>query len=91
MYGSISFYDGQALLGLLETVAWVVFLAVVLSVFVKIKTVSKQNRQILILLFVAWALVSVCRGFLEVYNYFENQRPMIVESIETRDKYNDIE
>lgn len=85
MYNSIGYYDLQALLSLFESVAWAAVVGVVLAILIlyKPKLLTKQYKQIVWVLFAAWAIASIGLSAVNTYSYFSTQRSGIVQSIES--------
>jgi hypothetical protein len=86
MYDSIGVYDWQTILSLLEAAAWVAVVGIgfVFLTQSKSKLLTKQNKQIIWLVFAAWAVASIGLATLSTYNYFADSRKGIVQTIKVQ-------
>jgi hypothetical protein len=84
---SIGMYDWQRILEAIETVGWIAVLGMGLFLLIRASSkVNKQHKQIMIILFVAWALASLSQAGLRLYSYYDSERKIIKESIEMQEK-----
>lgn len=84
MYESIGMHDWGAYLNMMETLSWVAIVGIVIEILTRAKSVSKQNRQIILLLFTVWAISSISIACIRSYDYFHHQRENLIQSIENQ-------
>ena len=83
MYSSIGVYDWQTILALLEALAWTAVVGIGLSVVIRTKGVplTKQLRQIILVIFTVWAVANIGLAGLQAYSYFHVNRPNIEQQL----------
>ena len=79
-------YDWDRILESLQTGTFVVVLGVGLLLLLRASKVNKPHKQIMLVLFAAWALASLSLTGLRAYNYYNSERKIIKESIELQEK-----
>lgn len=84
MYDSIGLLDWRSIISMLEAIAWVVVLGVGLNLLTQTKHLKKQSRQLIFILFTAWAVASISIACINTYSYFHNQRSLFKQSIESQ-------
>lgn len=83
---SLAMYDWQAILQILEAVAWVAVLGAALLLGLRAKSVNKQNKQVVLVLFAAWAVASLGHAGVRAYMYYDGTRGVIKEQIERQEQ-----
>jgi hypothetical protein len=84
MYNSIAIYDSQAILSILETVAWAALLGLGLFFLLKKKPLNKRHQQIVWVIFAVWAIASVGMAGIKTFTYFHTERPSYVQIIDSQ-------
>lgn len=83
---NLAMYDWRAILQILEAVAWVAVLGAVVLLGLRAKSVNKQSKQIVLVLFAAWAVASLGHAGVRAYMYYDGTREAIKEEIERQEQ-----
>lgn len=86
MTRNIGYYDARILLSALADIGLAVLIGLALYRLNQLKPFAKTTRVLIALLFCGWAIAALLVTTIDVYNYFNEQRDFLKQSIELQQK-----